>query len=204
MAKIKDGALLGKFGNLVGCKLRDTYYVRSAPQRTSPRTEGELHSENNFRVIINWLKPIVPFVNQGFRNSRMSGYNAAHSSLSKEALVKDGLHSYINPELAKVSSGNLGIAANLQAVPDGQQQLLFSWDTSLVPNSSPRDRIMMLAYNVKKATARYELNGAKRFTGQDVLPLPTGVPGTFYLYAAFVAEDGSRQADSSFLGTIEL
>ena len=70
MAKIKDGALLGKFGNLVGCKVRDTYYVRKAPERTSPRTEGELLSENNFRMIISWLKPIAPFVKQGFKNPR--------------------------------------------------------------------------------------------------------------------------------------
>ena len=204
MAKIKDGALLGKFGNLVGCKLRDTYYVRQAPQRTTPRTEGELRSENNFRVIMAWLKPINLFVKQGFKNPRMTGLNAAHSCLSKEALVKDGFNSYIDPVLAKVSSGNLGIPLNLQAELDGELQLVFTWDSTLVQNSSPRDRIMMLAYNVNKATARFELNGAKRFTGQDVLPLPAGVPGIYQLYGAFVAEDGSRQSDSKYLGTIEI
>lgn len=204
MAKIKDGALLGKFGNLVGCKLRDTYYVRQAPQRTTPRTEGELRSENNFRVIMAWLKPINLFVKQGFKNPKMTGLNAAHSCLSKEALIKDGMNSYVDPVLAKVSSGNLGMPQNLQAELVGELQLVFTWDSTLVENSSPRDRIMMLAYNDEKAIARYELNGAKRFTGEDVLDLPAGVAGTFHLYGAFVSEDGARQSNSKYLGTIEI
>lgn len=204
MAKIKDGALLGKFGNLVGCKVRDTYYVRKAPERTSPRTEGELLSENNFRVIISWLKPIAPFVKQGFKNPRVSGFNSAHSCLSREALVKDGFGSYIDPVLAKVSSGNLALAEDLQVELNEEQQLVFSWNSRLVPNSNPRDRIMMLAYNIEKKTARYEVSGARRTAGQDILPLPAQVSGTYHIYAAFVTEDARRQSDSVYLGSVEL
>ena len=174
------------------------------PERTSPRTEGELLSENNFRVTINWLKPIALFVRQGYRNPKMSGFNAAHSFLSREALIKDGFGSYIDPVLAKVSSGNLALAEDLQVELNEEQQLVFSWNSRLVPNSNPRDRIMMLAYNIEKKTARYEVSGARRTAGQDILTLPAQVSGTYHIYAAFVTEDARRQSDSVYLGSVEL
>lgn len=201
MAKIKDSALVGMLGNLVGCKYKDSYYLRRAPVRTSPRTEGELISQNNFRLIINWLKPVAEFVKVGLKNPKMSGFNRAQSLLSKGPLQKDGFNSTIDPTLAVLSEGSLENAENLQVQLNGDL-LEFTWDPSPGKNKASRDRILLLAYNVEKASSAYDVSGAQRQMGQEVLKLPS-VSGMYHIYAAFKDADAKRQSNSVYLGAVE-
>ena len=152
-----------------------------------------------------WLKPITPFLRKGFRNYSFNfeGFSAAFSVNYKEALHRDGYDSYIDPPLVKVSSGDLGLPANLQASLEGSQ-LNFTWSPAVNNSMGPRDTIMLLAYDPETRQAFYELNGPIRYHGSASLSLAPAPPGTYHLYAAFVAEEGTRQSDSAYLGIISI
>ena len=206
MARFINGKIRGKVGDMVGYQIKDKDYIRKAPIRTAPPTEGELKSRFMLEVVSVWLKPIKAFVRQGFRNYswNFEGFSAAFSVNYKEALIKNGFDSYIDPALVKVSSGNLGLPANLQAELGPEKVLQFTWTPAINNGQGPRDRIMMLAYNPEKEQAFFALFGAIRYQGTDSLPLPGALPGSFHIYAAFLAEDGNRQSESRYLGEVEI
>lgn len=206
MAILKDGSLTGKIGNLVGYTYKGKNYLKRRPVRTAEPTEGELKSRFMMELVSNWLRPITPVLRKGFRNYSFNfeGFSAAFSVLYKQALVRDGFESRIDPSLVKVSSGDLGLPENLQANLNEQGDLEFSWTPMVSHNQGPRDRVLLLAYDPLSEEALYVLSGAIRYQGRDVLPMADARPGNYHVYAAFVAEDNSSQSDSKYLGEVLL
>ncbi|MFZ2284260.1 MAG: DUF6266 family protein, partial [Lutibacter sp.] len=78
----------------------------------------------------------------------------------------------------------------------------FSWDDNSTENNAKRtDRAMLLVYNPMKNESTYQLAGADRITGTDVLVIPNTYAGdTVELFMAFVALDG-KVSNSSYLGS---
>lgn len=203
MARIKNGLISGKIGEVVHYQVRGKQFIRKRPQRKEAPTEGELLSHHMFRVVNSWVRPLLEFVRIGFRgyHERFEGYNAAVSVVRLEALQEDGYNSWVDPSKARVSHGSLPLARNLQAQLQPGGRVDFSWDPSGVFGCSPRDRVMLLAYNVEQKIAVPRTFGNNRYSGSDSLQLPLGYPGKYHLYAAFIAEDLSRQSDSVYLGS---
>ena len=205
MARIKNGLLSGIIGDFVGYQVKGKQFMRRRPVRKAEPSEALLLSNHMFALAAQWVKPLLPFVRIGFRNynENFEGYNAAVSVIRLEALQKDGYNSWIDPAKARVSHGSLPLPTGLQAQlqPDGR--IDFSWDPSGVSGCSPRDRVMLLVYNVGKKFAVPQTFGNIRHAGSDSLQLPPDVTGTFHLYAAFIAEDLSRQSNSVYLGEVE-
>ena len=203
MARIENGNLIGKLGNIVGTTNNGKAYVKRRPVRTAPLTEGEQKNLFIFNLVGQWLKPILPYIRIGFQgyNNNFQGYNAAKSLLFKSGLNRNGYDSSIDPSIVLVSYGTLGLPENLQ-VELQEQVLHFTWDPAVNSNKGPRDRIMLLAYNIEKQIAAYELSGQKRMEASAQLSLENYKPGTYHIYAAFMAEDGSRQSNSRYLGII--
>jgi len=206
MAQYKNGKIKGLLGNMVGYERKGQNYLRKAPNRTAAPTEGELKNRHMLQLVSSWLRPITPFVRKGFRNYswNFEGFSAACSVLYHDALQKHGFDSFIDPTLAKVSHGNLGLSADLQVLLSPEKILEFSWSPAVNNTQGPRDPIMLLAYDPQTARAFYEMNGAARYRGSDTLSLAEAPPGTYHLYAAFVAEDGTRQSESEYLGSVSI
>ena len=206
MAQLTNGSLTGKLGNVVGFVREGKNLFRVNVRRTAPPTEKELLNRYIFKLVQDWVTPLNPFVKLGFRNysDRLWGANAAKSLIFKEALQRNGYDSYIDPSLVQLSAGSVPLPASLQAEMTAAGDLEFSWDPSSEANASPRDRIMMLAYNTDLGIAQYELSGAKRFLGRDCLPMASALPGSWHLYAAFVGEEGEEQSGSAYLGRVEV
>ena len=206
MARIKNGLISGKIGEVVHYQVKGKQFLRKRPQREAPPTEGELHGQDLLKVVNSWVKPLLEFVRIGFRgyNERYEGWNAAVSVVHREALQRDGDTYWVDPAKARVSHGSLPLAKNLQAQLQPGGRVDFSWDPSGVSGCSPRDRVMLLAYNVEEHWPAFELSGPKRHEGLAWLPLSGNVPGTYHLYAAFVSEDGEEQSESRYLGVVEI
>ena len=206
MAHYKNGKIKGLIGDLVGYERNGENYLRKAPNRTAPATEGELKNRFMLELLSQWLKPITPFLRKGFRSYswNFEGFSAAFSVNYKNALQKNGYDSYIDPSLVKVSHGELGLSNDLQVLLSPQKVLEFSWSPAINQSQGPRDRIMLLAYNPDQKQAFHELNGPIRYQGSASLSLTSALPGTWHLYAAFVAEDGSRQSESEYLGSLSI
>lgn len=208
MAKLKsgiNGAISGRIGDVVGGSWNGIPYIRRKPIITKPKTPAQLMNQHVFGLTRKWLQPIKEFLDLGFRGYSPTNYgiNAAKSLLYKSALVKDGYNSYINPALAVVSYGTLGLADDFQVELNDQQELVFHWNPSTGPDKDPHDQVMLLAYNTEGKAVRYSLKGEFRKRGSDRLDLAAAKSGVYHIYAAFVAEDRSRQSMSVYLGEVE-
>src|SRR5690606_33786172 len=169
MARIKNGLISGKIGEVVHYQVRGKQFLRKRPQREAPPTEGEIHGQDLLKVVNSWVKPLLEFIRIGFRgyNERYEGWNAAVSVVHREALQRDGDIYWVDPAKARVSHGSLPLAKNLQAQLQPGGRVDFSWDPSGVSGCSPRDRVMLLAYNVEQKLAVPRTFGNIRHTGSD-------------------------------------
>lgn len=206
MARLPKGMLgevQGKVGPVVGCTWKGKAYVRALPKkRTGKPSEGSLRSQSDFSVMHYWLQPILPVLREGFKDFSETnfGYNAAKTMLSQRGLVRDGMNSYVDPAQVLVSYGDLPLSENLQTELQGQE-VVFSWNPEAGTEKNPRDQVMLLAYDPVSKEKSYVVNGNFRKNGSDSLEL--SAPGTYHLYAAFLAHDRSRQSESRYLGSVE-
>jgi hypothetical protein len=211
MAKFEqgiNGPFRGKVGKIIGCSWKGIPYIRALPRkRTSKPSEKELASRKKWALSQQWLKPVLEIVQIGFKgySPRSEGFIAAKSYLMKHAFEGEGQELGINPGLVKISAGNLPLAHNIQASRLGDHQVQFTWDPEL-PNdeASYHDQVMLLAYDVEHGETDYSLPGELRKKGSAILELSPSEPGTYHLYAAFVAGDRRWQSDSVYLGRVKV
>lgn len=204
MAIIKNGFISGTLGELVGYSLRGKQYIRKRPERKAPPTEGELKNQFMLKLVTAWLQPLKDFVRIGFRNYSQSfeGFNAAFSLLHKEALQKDGYESTIDPSKVRVSYGGVELPSSMEVGLSSAGKLVFSWDPTVGAKGNPQDRVMLLAYNIEKQRAVYEVCGKMRHQGSDYLELSSDVPGKYHVYMAFISKDMKKQSESRYLGDV--
>jgi hypothetical protein len=201
-----NGAFSGKLGTVVGATWKGQPYMRTLPsKRKGPASEAAIASRNKFAMAHNWLKPVLPFVREGFKgySATTEGFLAAKSYLLRNAFEGSSDKPVINPALVKVSYGDLLLPENITAVKIEDNQIQFTWDTTDLNKNNRFDQVMMLAYDIENGTAYYQVPGQPRLNGGDVLPISQApFDRIFHLYVAFVAADRSRQSESLYLGTI--
>jgi hypothetical protein len=194
------GAFSGKIGPVVGSSRNGVPYMKGKGKpRTGIAGEQETANRNKFATGHAWLKPLLPLLRVGFNGySRTTyGYNAAKSFLFKNAM-EDG---QVVPANVQLSYGDLPISENLRATLTENQTMEFSWSNAYIDDASLKDQIMVLAYHPESRTAIYDIHGAFRSSGTQILELFNEFNGkTFHVYAAFIAADRSRQSDSVYLG----
>lgn len=206
MGKLTDsifGSFEGKVGPVVGSSWKGIPYIKSAyKKRTEKVSAKELGNRDKFAMAQAWLKPLLPFVREGYKGytKTVEGYHAAKSYLLMNCFTGIAPNTSIDPSLMKVSYGDLPLSANIK-VKQGKNGLLqFTWSKAAVKGTSAQDQVMLLAYDVDHKIAYYNLNGQFRNTGADVL-VTDATPGrTYQLYLAFTAADRSRQSNSAYLG----
>jgi hypothetical protein len=210
MGKLKNGingSIEGKVGAVIGSSWKGIPYIKARyKKRTAKRGKGEKANQSKFGMAQLWLKPLLPFVRQGFKgySPTVEGFIAAKSYMLLNAFEGPAQKPSINPALVKVSFGNLSLSDNITVEKNKTGQLIFSWDTSNVDDGSPADQVMLLAYDVDHAVAEFTITGQFRSTGSDTLQLDTKKGRTYHIYFAFTADDRSRQSDSVYLGTISM
>lgn len=215
MAKNEDGILgplKGKVGPVVGSSWRGIAYVKSAPNRKKPPTEGELKNRHIFAFTQKWLQPLKDFLDVGFKNYSQTnfGVNAAKSFLYENALIKDGMNSKIVPSQMQISYGDLplpkDIAMEWKGREDGSGELTVTWgatDRSDEYKFDFQDQVMVLAYAPTDKEAFGVIHGAFRATGTQLINIETDVrQHEYHVWVAFMAADRERQSHSLYLGPI--
>jgi hypothetical protein len=211
MAKFEQGIhgpFQGKVGKIIGATWKGIPYMRALPKkRISPPSEKELANRQKWALSQFWLKPICEFVQVGWKgySVKSEGFVAAKSYLLKNAFEGEAPDMHINPALVKVSAGDLPLPATMEITRLDDLLVQVTWDTAFdVEKAHMGDQVMLLAYNIELQKVIFNLVGQLRKNGSDVLKLPANKPGTYHLYAAFIAHDRSRQSDSVYLGTVEV
>ncbi len=107
------------------------------------------------------------------------------------------------PERVKVSLGDLPLSADLTVSLINDRKLQFTWAPDHLETASGKDQLMLLVYHPESRTAIYEIHGAFRETGTQVISLVSDfIEKTIHVYAAFVAADRSRQSESVYFEPI--
>ena len=174
--------------------------------RTTIISEKEKLNRRKFAASQAWLKPVIEFLRVGFKgySERSEGFVSAKSYLHKNALRVEEDNVIIDPDVVRVSAGDLPMSEGVAVNRSGPNELTFTWSIGSVNGSFDKDQVMMLAYNVQDGQVCYNLTGQFRFVGRDILPLELDLitGSVFHVYIAFVAADRSRQSNSLYLGEI--
>lgn len=195
-----NGPFVGKVGHTIGSSWRGIPYIKSLGRRTKPPTEGEKINRYIFGMTQEWLYPLTEFLRVGFKNYTPTnqGVNAAKSLLYKNALIKDGFNSTIDPTLVKVSHGQLPLPARIDVEMSEENKLIFTWDTDC-ERVNEFDQVMLLAYDIEEGEANMTTHGQFRKSGRDELSLTNLT--NFVVYAAFLSRDRESQSESVYLGS---
>ncbi|HHV84965.1 MAG TPA: hypothetical protein GXX42_03975 [Petrimonas sp.] len=207
MATIKQGILggfSGKVGTVVGGTWKGIHYMRSLPTSVrNPRTEAQMKQRTKFLIIINFLKPITPFIRTGFKAyaNKQTAFNAAMSYNVSNAISGDFPDFKLDYPNALVSRGSLLPAEDATATV-AEDKMTFAWaDNSGTSNAQATDKAMALMYNSVKGEAVFDTASAERSAKTANLAIPAGWTGdTVEIYLGFVSEDGSLIANSVYLG----
>jgi len=177
MAKLINGIngdIRGTVGSVVGSSWKGEPHIKKKyKNRTKKITPKEKGNRNKFADSQFWLQPLLDFVRVGFKGytQRVEGFNAAKSYLSKNAFEGEQPNVRINPALMKVSFGDLPLSNDLAVELTAPGELTFTWDPAYVNDTSSRDQVMMLAYNIEDKKAYHTTTGQFRSTGADTLQL---------------------------------
>jgi hypothetical protein len=210
MGKLANGinsAFEGKVGSVVGSSWKGIPYIKSAyKKRTKKISEKELANRKKFGMAQYWLKPLLPFVREGFKgfSPTVEGYVAAKSYLLHNCFSGTPPDISIDPSLMKISYGDLPLPANIKVKQGKNGSLQFTWNKVVVAGTSAQDQVMMLAYDVDNKIAFYNLTGQFRSAGTDALQVDATRGRRYQLYLAFTAADRSRQSDSVYLGELKI
>lgn len=152
MARYKNGIngpFQGKAGSVVGCRWKQTDYIRGLPKRSNkPPTKDQVTAQTAFAFIVNWLKPINELVKVGFANvhPNRTGLMAAHSYNSKNALAGGYPNREIDYSKARFSMGTLPPASRASIKLIDDRTLLIEWDPKWDSKCSYDDHLMYFVY----------------------------------------------------------
>ena len=199
------GGLSGKVGNIIGGSWKGIDYIRIKPTSVAnPRTEGQVNQRNKFTATLEFLQPNKDFINVGYKSFaiKQTAFNAAMSYVLNNAIIGVSPDFSVDYSSALLSKGILSKALNPTADLTTAGQVSFSWDDNSTENNAKRtDKAMLLVYNPIKNESTYQLAGAERITGTDVLVIPNTYAGdTVALFMAFVSLDG-KVSNSSYIGS---
>ncbi|HEY4147669.1 MAG TPA: DUF6266 family protein [Chitinophagaceae bacterium] len=202
-----NGPIVGKVGKVHGSSRNGVSYVKGPyKDRTEKITAKEAGNRVRFAQAQSWLKPLLAFVREGFRDPEKKGvgFIEAKSYLMKNALQGVAPDISIDPALMLVSRGTLPLSNDITAEKPGIDTLQFTWDTAAVEGGSLYDQVMLLAYDIEHGVAAYNMTGQFRSTGADTLKIFGEKGSTWHLYLAFSAADRKSQSNSVYFGAIAM
>ena len=201
------GLVSGRVGNFVYSIKNGKQYVQAIPEHTSkPKTQGQLEQTAKFKTIINFLKPLTPFLRVGFykKKSILSPSNAAMSYNYKNALAGSYPDYYIDYSKVLVSQGPLPGALNpeVRLTPEGEIE--FTWENNSIANEAMSDdKVLLVAYNSDKQEVVSIMGGNLRSDGSQVVTLPSTFAGDeVQCHIAFQNTHKLIVSDSEYIGKI--
>ncbi len=218
MARLKgsQGPFTGKIGNYVGCKWKDTYYIRMRPTKVNhPNTEAQLAQRMRFVRTQNFIKPLKEFLRIGYGayTADKSAYNAAMSYNIKNTLSGDYPNIEVNPSKVLFSRGNLPGASKVTVKLISRDSMKFFWNTAETTHpGKPDDKVLLVVRSLSSMEADYKLDVARRSEGGATLTFPSGFMGKeIACYLVFVRQKvllGNYSEDaisnSIFCGTLHI
>lgn len=201
----KNGVSTGKRGNTVTYLLNGQEVERSIGMRVKPFTVPELINQTMLSHTNILLQPAKQFVKSGFELQGKMNHTYAYSmavGYNKKNAIKV---KYPDAEIlyaeALFSQGEMPLnPETVVSVVEGG--LEFRWDPALLKKGMKRDdHAMLLACCPEKESAFFELSGARRTAGKDILEITAyHQPVILEVYITFVAANRNSISNSFYIG----
>ncbi|MCB0674236.1 MAG: hypothetical protein KDC59_19990 [Saprospiraceae bacterium] len=210
MGKISQGVLggfSGKVGNVVGGTWKGIDYMRIKPANvTNPRTEGQVDQRSKFSTVLRFLQPMTDFLRVGFKlyANKMTQFNAAMSYNLNNAITGAYPNFMVDYANALVTRGNLSGAANGAASSPSAGDVQITWDDNSGSGSAQAtDKALIVLLNTTRQEAVFTTAGPARSAGTETISVPSEYTGEdVEVFLGFISEDGSKVANSSYLGSV--
>jgi hypothetical protein len=211
MARLNNGILggfVGIVGNLEGYMLNGRQIIRIRRQKiTKPPTEKQLGWRQKMVLTHQFLGAFTDFVKAGFTYATTgkdpTPYAAAVGYQLKHVFRGEYPNYTIDYAQVRLTEGPISTEGIDAAVTMQDNKLIFTWtpDRSYEHSS---DRVMLLGYSPALNEAVYKLCGERRITGTDLLILrdETWRGKTIETYLSFITENGTKCANSIYLGSL--
>jgi hypothetical protein len=207
MAKIKTitGDFTGKIGPVVLVNGKTGKYIRSLPNRTDKKSEGQIKQRNKLQIVNAFLKPIKDFLQIGYleRNENQYAYHAATSNLMRNGF-DEGNSENLAYQKVQVCKGSLA-PAHEPTVSVSDHVIVFRWeDNDSIPCSKTTDKLVFLLYSPEQQISLGGICETKRSEKYHLYLVDNKLTGKFLAYIAFINKHENRISNSTFLGEIEL
>ncbi len=204
MGSLNDGpygGLSGKVGNLVYYNLKGKNVVRKVGYSSKPPTPAKLANYQKMKVVNEFLRPILGFINVGFElavaGTLKNPHNEALSYNKKFAMQGEYPNISMDYPKALVSMGDLEPAENAAVAlhPDGIE---FTWYMPAdIEWNRKNDRAMLLLYFPDDNSCISVLIGATRAACRDFISLaPAYLTKPVQAYMAFASADRKSMSNS--------
>lgn len=212
MGKINQGILggvSGQVGNVIGGSWKGIDYLRIKPSSVAnPRTAGQVDQRSKFGTVLRFLQPVTEFLRVGFKfyANKMTQFNAAMSFNLNNAVTGVYPNHMIDYATALVSRGNLTAASNGASTSPSAGNVDVTWtDNSGSGSALATDKALIVLLNTSRGEAVYTTAGPDRSLGTATIPVPLEYSGEdVEVFLGFVAENGSKVANSSYLGSVTI
>ncbi|TCD02948.1 DUF6266 family protein [Pedobacter psychroterrae] len=209
MAKYKNGiqgSFSGKIGNMVGANSRGVHYMRSAGKTSKVPSEAQQQNMKIFAMVMNWLKPILKFINIGFQmeTDGKTPINRAVGLQLKEAVISDEQGLRINFARAVLSKGILLVSWIREILLLADLILSIKWENPADSvYSSDDDKANFIIYNpVKEKFVVFE-QAVKREDKMVELQLPADFSGdSVHCWMGYTSADGKMVSTSVYVGEL--
>ena len=148
MPKIKEdifSGFSGKLGNVVGCKGKNGYYLRTRPEKyRDAKSKGQMQQRSKFMLANELLKNFTPLLRIGYRycDEKRSGFTAAMSYVMANAICQGEEGTSIDYEKVKIAQGTLTTATEAKVELE-KSKAIFTWkDNSGRGDAQPEDNVM--------------------------------------------------------------
>ena len=210
MGKINQGILggvSGQVGNVIGGTWKGIDYLRIKPSSVAnPRTEGQVDQRSKFSIVLKFLQPMTDFLKVGFKlyGIKMTQFNAAMSYNLNNAITGSYPNFMVDYASALVSRGNLTGAANGAASSPSAGDVQITWDDNSGSGSAQAtDKALIVLLNTTRQEAVFTIAGPARSAGTETISVPSEYTGEdVEVFLGFISEDGSKVANSSYLGSV--
>ena len=201
------GGFNGKVGNIIGSTWRGINYMRSLSDRRNTRaSEKQLQHRAKFAYAMEFLQPLFPVVNIGYRNhdARQLPVNAAMQQIMKQVVEGVAPDLSINYSKLRVAQGSLETARKETIAIDGDE-IAFTWEAITQDAELYDDNYAILLGVGEGLYPSYSVREFRRQNNGGVIALPDGESGTaVHCYLAFYHETNSGVSNSKYLGSVVL
>lgn len=210
MGKINQGILggvSGQVGNVIGGTWKGIDYLRIKPSSVAnPRTEGQVDQRSKFSTVLRFLQPMTDFLRVGFKlyANKMTQFNAAMSYNLNNAITGAYPNFAVDYANSLVTRGNLTGAANGAASSPSAGDVQITWDDNSGSGSAlATDKALILLFNPTRGESVFTTAGPVRTAGTEIISVPSEYTGEdVEVFLGFISEDGSKVANSSYLGSV--